>query len=49
MIVTGYPDSHLVAEALECAPFTLLAKPVEPDKVLRTVHMALGISGGRDT
>ena len=42
VVITGYPDSHLVAEALECSPFMLLAKPIEPEKLLRAVRMALG-------
>jgi two-component system response regulator (stage 0 sporulation protein F) len=36
IVTTGYPDGELMSEALESAPFTLLAKPV-PIKTLVTV------------
>ena len=42
VIVTGYPDSDLVKEATQFAPLMLLAKPVEPALLERTVRMAVG-------
>lgn len=42
VIVTGYPDSDLVKEAMQFAPLMLLAKPVEPELLGRTVRMAVG-------
>jgi excisionase family DNA binding protein len=36
IVTTGYPDGDLMNEALESAPFTMLAKPV-PIKTLLTV------------
>ena len=41
MIVTGYPDSELMAQALRYGPVTLLAKPVDGPQVLRAVHLTL--------
>lgn len=42
VIVTGFPDSDLVEEATQFAPLMLLAKPVEPALLERTVRMAVG-------
>ena len=41
IIVTGYPDSALMAEALRYAPVTLLPKPVEKSTLIRTVKRVL--------
>ena len=41
IIVTGYPDSDLMTSALECAPFMMLPKPVEPAQLLATIRLAL--------
>ena len=41
-IVTGYPDSELMIEATRYAPVMLLAKPIEPELLERTVRTALG-------
>ena len=41
VIVTGYPDSALMAEALRCAPVTLLPKPVEKSTLIKTVKRVL--------
>jgi excisionase family DNA binding protein len=52
VLITGYPDSDLVARALEDGPVTLLAKPVKAQQLASTVRMALdgahGISMGPD-
>jgi excisionase family DNA binding protein len=37
MIVTGYPDSDLMAQALEIASFTMISKPVDLAQVQETV------------
>ena len=42
VIVTGYPDSDLMAEAMRYSPLLLLPKPVEPQQVLEAVSLALG-------
>ena len=42
LVITGYPDSHLVTDALEHAPFTILAKPVTSGKLFETVRMIVG-------
>lgn len=41
IIITGYPDSDLMAEALRYAPVLMLPKPVEQDQVLEAVGVAL--------
>jgi excisionase family DNA binding protein len=41
IIVTGYPDSKSMAEALRYPPVTLLPKPVNKDVLLRTVRRLL--------
>ncbi len=41
IMVTGYPDSRLIAEALHYPPVTLLPKPVACDILLKTVRMVL--------
>lgn len=47
VIVTGYPDGDLMAEALRYPPLTLLPKPVEKATLIRTVRRVLGGSGVR--
>lgn len=42
VIITGFPDSELMHRALAYGPFTVLAKPVAPDVLRRTVAKALG-------
>ena len=41
VIVTGYPDSRLLAEAMRYPPVTLLPKPVKEEDLLRTVRLVL--------
>ena len=41
IILTGYPDSDLMFEALRYAPFTVLAKPTDPEKLVAAVQDAL--------
>ena len=42
VIITGYPDSNLMAQALRYSPVTMLAKPFTPDQVLHAVRLVLG-------
>jgi excisionase family DNA binding protein len=44
MIVTGYPDSDLMAKALEIGPFTIISKPVDVALIQKTVHRIVGSS-----
>ena len=46
IIVMGYPESDLMAEALRCRPFTLIAKPMEREQLAKAVRVPL--SGTRD-
>ena len=41
IIVTGYPDSDLMAQANTYGPIMLLAKPVAQEKLNRAVRLAL--------
>ena len=41
VIVTGYPDSDLMQQAMQYAPIMLLSKPVETDLLLRTMQTIL--------
>ena len=40
ILITGYPDSGLVAQALEHGPVTLLSKPVGFKRLLSAIRMA---------
>jgi excisionase family DNA binding protein len=42
VIVTGYPDSDLMARALEIGPFTMISKPVDLNQVQKTVERIVG-------
>ena len=42
IIVTGYPDSDLMARALEIGPFTMISKPVDVAQIQKTVDRMLG-------
>jgi DNA-binding NtrC family response regulator len=42
LIVTGYPDSDLMAKALEIGPFTMISKPVNLAQIQKTVHRIVG-------
>jgi excisionase family DNA binding protein len=41
-VVTGYPDSELMAQASQYAPVMMLAKPVERELLERTVRVVTG-------
>ena len=41
IIVTGYPDGDLMAEAMRYGPITLVAKPFEREPLMRAVRTAL--------
>jgi excisionase family DNA binding protein len=42
VIVTGYPDSDLMARALEIGPFTMISKPVDQSQLQKTVDRIVG-------
>lgn len=42
IIITGFPDSNLVMEAMTYGPVTLLAKPLTREMLLRAVRNELG-------
>lgn len=42
IIITGYPDSELMSQALHHSPFALLPKPAVPDQLLEAVKWAIG-------
>ena len=33
VVITGYPDSDLMWEALEIGPFAVMKKPISPDEL----------------
>lgn len=41
LLMTGYPDSEMVMQAIENGPVVLLAKPTPPDRVLALVQTFL--------
>ena len=43
-IVTGYPDSDLIAEALMYGPLMIISKPADERQLRQVVQMALGES-----
>ncbi len=47
IIVTGYPDSDLMAEAMRYGPITLVAKPIEKELLLQAVRTVL--NGARES
>jgi excisionase family DNA binding protein len=42
IIVTAYPDSDLMAQALEIGPFTMISKPVDLAQIQKTVDRIVG-------
>jgi excisionase family DNA binding protein len=42
LIVTGYPDSDLIAQALKIGPFTMISKPVDLGKLRKMVGRIVG-------
>jgi excisionase family DNA binding protein len=42
MIVTAYPDSDLMAKALEIGPFSMISKPVDLLQIQKTVDRIVG-------
>jgi excisionase family DNA binding protein len=42
VIVTGYPDSDLMAKALEIGSFTMISKPVDTAQLQKTVDRIVG-------
>ena len=47
VIVTAYPDSDMMHQAMQFPPVMLLPKPVTKAALMRTVHRLLDGSGGR--
>jgi excisionase family DNA binding protein len=45
VIVTAFPDSEMMSQALQFPPVTLLPKPVKKADIIRTVHRVLSGSG----
>ena len=48
IVITGFPDSQLMAEALRYSPFMLLSKPFFPSQLLQSIQMAIGSSAEAD-
>jgi excisionase family DNA binding protein len=46
LIVTGYPDSDLMAQAFEIGAFTMISKPFDLAQFEKTVHRIVGRSLG---
>lgn len=42
VIVTGYPDSDLMARALEVGPFTMINKPIDVNHLQKVVDVIVG-------
>lgn len=42
IIVTGYPDSDLMAKALEIGPFTVINKPIDINQIQKVVDLIVG-------
>jgi excisionase family DNA binding protein len=42
VILTGYPDSEMVSQALQYSPLTLMAKPASEEQIVQTVKGILG-------
>jgi excisionase family DNA binding protein len=42
VIITAYPDSDLMARAMEIGPFTILQKPVDIHQLRKTVELITG-------
>lgn len=42
IIVTGYPDSDLMARALEIGPFTMINKPIDIHQIQKVVDQIVG-------
>ncbi len=41
IVITGYPDSDLMIKAMQCAPFTVIAKPAPIEVIIDTVAQAI--------
>jgi excisionase family DNA binding protein len=42
VIITGYPDSDLMAQALEIGPFTMINKPADVNQLQKVVDLIVG-------
>jgi excisionase family DNA binding protein len=45
IVITGYPDGNLMAEAIKYGPITLLAKPVEREQLVQAIGSTLNRTG----
>ncbi len=41
IIITGYPDSEMMSQALQYSPIMMISKPFMPEKILETVSLVL--------
>lgn len=46
IVVTGYPDSDLMVEAMRYGPITLVAKPIEMETLMHAVRSTLNGANG---
>jgi excisionase family DNA binding protein len=49
IVLTGYPDSDLMARALRYSPVMMLSKPAKPHQVVGCVRLMLNGAHGGDT
>jgi len=45
-VITGYPDSVLIAEAMRYGPLLILSKPVDEQQLMSALHLAAGDAAG---
>lgn len=45
IVITGYPDSDLMHNALKYSPLMVMAKPVDPESLMRAVDRTLSAAG----
>jgi excisionase family DNA binding protein len=45
VLITGYPESHLIQDAMQYSPLLLMAKPLDRKKLLDTVGAVIHIPG----
>ena len=45
ILITGYPDSHLIRDAMQYSPLLLMSKPLDRKQLLDTVGTIVKISG----
>lgn len=45
VLITGYPESHLIQDAMQYSPLLLMAKPLDKKKLMDTVGAVITIPG----